>query len=107
MRKLKTHSNSSFLHRWHRPGLVTLFLVSVLVAFFLQLGISNSLATRGGEINKLEREREQLIYELTVQKEEATQLKSLQRVKTEAERAGFKYAPNQFEYLGHLEYALR
>lgn len=106
MRRLPNYQSIVEKEKW-RPGVSSVLVVSVFVAFFLQLIISNTLATRGSEINKLEKEREKLIYEMVLLKEEEASLKSLTRVENEAQKKDLHYLPDQFEYISHLEYALK
>ena len=92
--------------RYRKTGMAGVMISGVALAFFLQLILANGLATRGGEINELEKQREQLNYEITRFDEELSRLQSLPRIKEIAtQKLGMTYNPNQFEYFDSLEYA--
>lgn len=80
-------------------------MLSVVFAFFLQLVLANGLATRGGEINDMEHQREQLMHDIALLKQEESTLQSMINIRSSAEKMGMKYNPEMIDYFGQVKVA--
>lgn len=98
MKSMKRLTTTRFERKRNFMSVIALSVLAVIVSLsVLQLYVSNSYATSGGNVKQLEEERKQLELESEQLQNELVELQSLSRVASESQRLGM-VRPTKFLY---------